>query len=216
MAFMSDEQGDSNQQVTPQPFALISSTTVSLENVIDQCGGLARFQWLHIFFLNLVQISAGLAAFYFVYGAGEPNHRCRLAQSVWPNDNQYNSINSTHQLLLKLYFPVQDGKWDQCHLFDSTDINKTLIECPNGWVFDRSVFGLTLTETMDLVCRAKPKKSLLSTLVQTGGFLVLIAGLLADKFGRKRTTLGVSILIFTVCLIMQIAMQWISMPIKLK
>lgn len=216
MASMSAVQSDSNQQVTPESLDLTPFATVSLESVLHQCGGLSRFQWLQIFFLNLVQISAGLAAFYFVYGAAEPNHRCRLAPSVWPNDNQYNPINSTHELFLKLYFPAQDGKWDQCHLFDSTDLNKTLIECPNGWVFDRSVFGFTLTEEMDLVCRAKPKKSLLSILVQSGGFLVLIAGVLADKFGRKRTALSVSILIFTVCLVLQIAMQWISMPIKLK
>jgi hypothetical protein len=216
MASLNGELCDSNQQRTPQSLTLAASTTASLDGIIHQCGGLGRFQWLQYCFLNLVNISAGLTVFYYVYAAAEPDHRCRLAPSLWPNDDQYNPINSTYESFLHLYIPKKDDKWDQCHLFDSTNINKTLIECPNGWVFDRSVYGFTFTEAIGLVCRAKPKKSLLSTLVQAGGFLVLIAGMLADRFGRRRTILTASILLFTTCLVTQIAIQWIPMPINLK
>ena len=216
MATMNDELCAINHEMTNQPPTLTVPTTVSLDSVIHQCGGLGRFQWFQYFFLNLIQMSAGLAAFYYVYAAAEPDHRCRLPSSIWPNDDQYNPINSTYKLLLHLYIPTKDDQWDQCHLFDSTQMNKTLIECPDGWVFDRSVYGLTFTEAIGLVCQGQPKKSLLATVLQSAGFLVFIFGMSADRFGRKRTSLSASVLLLAICLITQIAMQWIPMSINLK
>lgn len=216
MTSLNDELCNSNEPSVLSSPASSPSPIKSLDDVLHRCGGLGRFQWFQYCILSLVHISAGLAAYYYVYGAAEPDHRCRLPSSIWPNDNQYSPINSTHESLLHLFIPQKNGKWDQCHLFDSTSMNKTLGECSNGWVFDRDVFGYTFTEEMVLVCQTKPKKSLLSTLVQAGGFLVLVAGVLADKFGRKRTLIVTDILLFIICLIGQCIIQWIPMSINAK
>ncbi|CAF3302018.1 unnamed protein product [Rotaria sp. Silwood2] len=216
MALLVDSLCNFQEESAPQSLPETPSTTATLDDVIHQCGRLGRFQWRQYCFLNLIQISAGLASFYYVFGAAEPDHRCRLAPSLWPNDDTYTPINQTHALFLQLYIPTKDGKWDQCHLFDSLNINKSLIECPNGLVFDRSIYGFTFTEAIGLVCRDRPKKSLLATPMQAGGFIVLIAGILADKFGRKRTIIGASILLFSICFITQIIIQWIPMSINMK
>ena len=87
--------------------------------------------------------------------------------------------------------------------------NDTLVSCPNGWVYDRSVFGYTFTEEANLVCSSEPTKSWLATLFQCGGFSLLIVGSLADKYGRKKLTVIVTILLIVICAITQILLQWL-------
>ncbi|CAF2784339.1 unnamed protein product [Rotaria sp. Silwood2] len=155
MAALVDNLCNVEQKSIPQSLPVTTSTTTSLDDVIHQCGGFGRFQLRQYCFLSLIQITAGLAAFYYVYGAAEPDHRCRLAPSLWPNDDTYTPINRTHAFFLQLYIPAKEGKWDQCNLFDSLNMNKSLIECPNGLVFDRTIYGFTFTEAIGLVCRNK-------------------------------------------------------------
>lgn len=193
-------------------------SNVSLENVLHRCGGLGRFQLIHYFFLNLLEICAGLVGFYYVYGAAEPEHRCRLPTSIWPDDHQYNPVNSTYVSLLKRYIPLDDDKkWNQCQMYSSAVLsNRTLIDCPNGWIFDRSVYGFTFTEEANFICHSKSNRSWLSTMVQLAGFFLLVVGALADRFGRRAVITGVNFVIFVVCILMQIFMQWIPMSINSK
>lgn len=193
-----------------------TSTAITLDDVVRRCGDIGRFQWFHYFFLNTIAISSGMVSLYYVFGAAEPEHRCRLPFSLRPNDTQFNPTDTTYLNLLHEYIPMENNKWDQCHLWNSTNDNTTLMDCSNGWVFDRNIFGLTFTEAASLVCRRKPKKSWLATLVQTAGFLLIIIGTLADRFGRKAMIISVSLLLLIICFSMQIAMQWIPMSIDVK
>ncbi|CAF0978711.1 unnamed protein product [Rotaria sordida] len=148
--------GDSSMSIdqvnitTMQP----SSTTkpISLDGVMRLCGDLGRFQLIHFFFLNLVSMSAGIVAFYYVFGAADPEHRCQLPPSVWPNDVHYWPINQTHEFYINAYIPKgTDGKWNKCMRYTTNKQNSTLINCPNGWAYDRSVFGYTFTEEANLL-----------------------------------------------------------------
>ncbi|CAF4813919.1 unnamed protein product, partial [Rotaria sp. Silwood2] len=113
-------------------------------------------------------MSAAVAGFYYVFAVADPDHRCRLPASVWPNDTQYNPINATYQTMIDMYIPkTKDGKkWEQCVLYPTGSSNDTLINCPNGWVYDQSIFGYTYTEEANLVCASKPKQSWIATLMQ--------------------------------------------------
>ncbi|CAF1411978.1 unnamed protein product [Rotaria sordida] len=200
--------------------SLSSSTAIqiSFDDVLKKCGDLGRFQLIHYFFINLVAMSAGIAGYYYVFGAAEPAHRCRLPENIWPNDSQYYPINSTHERLINNYIPkTKNGKnWEKCIRYTIENRNDTLVNCPNGWIYDRSIFGYTFTEEANLVCSSEPIKSWLATLIQCGGFSLLIIGSLADKFGRKRLTVIVTILLLVTCLITQILMQWIPMTMNMK
>ena len=163
-------------------------------------------------------MSAAVVGFYYVFGAAEPEHRCRLPASVWPDDTQYYPINRTHETMINAYIPkTKDGTtWEKCVRYPSANPNDTLISCPNGWVYDRSIFGYTFTEEANLVCSREPLKSWLATLMQCGGFSLLLIGSFADKFGRKKITALVTILLFITCVITQIIMQWVPMTINTK
>jgi OCT family organic cation transporter-like MFS transporter 4/5 len=181
------------------------------------CGDLGRFQLIHFFFMNLISMSAGIAAFYYVFSAAEPEHRCQLPPSVWLNDVHYSPANRLHGFYINAYIPKgKNGKWDKCVRYTTNDQNQTPINCPNGWAYDRSVFGYSFTEEANLVCHSEPKKSWLSTLMQTGGFSLLLIGFLGDRFGRKRTTIVTTIFLFVLCVATQILMQWIPMTVNTK
>jgi hypothetical protein len=166
-------------------------------------------------------MSAGIMGFYYVFGAADPDYRCRLPANLWPDDTQYNPINITHEILINSYIPkTKDGtKWEKCvrYKYNITEnLNDTLINCPNGWAYDRSIFGYTFTEEANLVCNRESEKSWLATLMQCGGFSLLIIGSLADRYGRKRLTVIVTILLFIICLITQTLMQWLPMTSEMK
>lgn len=195
----------------------VTTKSISLDGIMRLCGDLGPFQFLHLFFLNLISMSAGIVAFYYVFGAAEPEHRCQLPQSVWPNDLHYWPVNLTHELHINAYIPKEsEGKWDKCVRYTTDDQNKTLINCPNGWVYDRSVFGYTFTEEANFVCQSEPKKSWLNTLMQTGGLSLLVIGSLGDKFGRRRITIVTTFLLFALSVITQIFMKWVPMTVNAK
>ncbi len=156
--------------------------------------------------------------FFYVFGAADPNHRCRLPSSVWPDDTHYYPVNDIHKALINEYIPkMKDGKtWEKCVRRLTENFTDSLINCPNGWAYDRSVFGYTFTEEADLVCSHEPQKSLLATLLQCGGFSLLIIGSLGDRYGRKRITAVITVLLFVICVITQILMQWVPMSIEVK
>lgn len=173
---------------------------------------------IHYFFMNLISMSSGLLSFYYVFAAAEPNHRCRLPHNIWPNDTQYNPINRIHETYINNYIPKIDNgkKWEKCIYYLVINQTNTAVKCSNGWLYDRSIFGYTITEEANFVCENQSKKSWLATVVQCAGFSLLIIGTFADKYGRKKIIVIVTIILFFTCLITQIIMQWIPMTINTK
>jgi hypothetical protein len=129
---------------------------ISLENILRKCGDLHRYQIIHYIFLNLITLGSGITTYYYVFGVAEPSYRCQLPLNQWPYEDQYQSINATHQYLINQYQTESKCK----------DINGSI--CTN-FVYDRSVFGRTFTEEGDYICQKSLKKTWLSTLYQVGG-----------------------------------------------
>lgn len=157
-------------------------------------------------------------SFFYVYGAAEPKHRCRLPETIWPDDTSYYSINTTHEKFIQQFIPkTSDGKgWEHCVRYLTAQSSDSKVNCPNGWAYDRSVFGYTYTEEVNFVCDAATTKSWLATLMQCGGFSLLIIGSLADRYGRKGMTVAVTIVLFVTCIITQSLMQWVPMTEETK
>ena len=168
--------------------------------------------------MNCITMSAGIIYYYYVFAAAEPRHRCRLPDHIWPNDSHYYPINQTHENYLNQYIPKSnDGStWEKCIRYSDEGLNRSLVNCSHGWVYDRSIFGYTFTEEANFVCQNESQKSWLSTFMQCGGFSLLIIGTLADKYGRKKITVLVTAFLFFICLSTQILMQWLPMTVNIR
>ena len=182
---------------------------ISLDDILRRCGDRGRFQCVHFFFMNLIGMSAGIVSFYYVFALATPDHRCRLPNEIWPNDTLYRTVDRVHDGLVARYVST-------CSYYPSGNRNESAVECPHGWVYDRSTFGYTFTEEANFVCERESQKSWLATLMQCGGFSLLIIGSLADRYGRKRLVVLVTLLLFSTCLLTQILMQWTPMTVQTK
>jgi hypothetical protein len=129
---------------------------ISMENVLRKCGDFGRYQFIHYTFLNLICISGGIFSFYYVFGVAEPSFRCRLPSNVWPDNDQFELINSTHQLLVDTWI----SSTSKCNTINGS-------KCTD-FVYDRSVFGRTFTEDSNFVCDNAVKKTWLATAYQLG------------------------------------------------
>ena len=175
---------------------------------MKKCGDFHRFQFVHYIFLNLFSIYASIVAFYYVFAAAEPDHRCRLFDNIWLNDNQYYPINRTHEIYIRKYLDKNCFR-----RFVDNQIRQT---CANDTIYDRSIFGYTFTEEANLICENKSRKSWLATAAQCAGFLSIIIGTLADKYGRKRLIILLTIPSFCICFLTQIILQWIPLTVDSK
>ncbi|CAF0751650.1 unnamed protein product [Didymodactylos carnosus] len=191
---------------------------VTFDVLLRSCGDLNRFQYIHYFFLNIVAISTGVAAFFYVYGAGEPHHRCKLL--MWPND-QYYSVNSSHQYLINKWIPKNtDGTFMKCSIYKSNSTNTSiptneLMDC-REWVYDRSIFGYTFTEEANMVCKSKSRKSLLAAVLQFAGIFTVVCGSLGDKIGRKVSASITTGFLYIILIITQTVIQFVPMSIDTK
>jgi len=129
---------------------------VLFENVIKRCGDFHRFQFIHYIFLGLLSMSSGITGFYYVFGLAEPSFRCQLPNDIWPNDNQYEYYNLTHQNLVNQY----SNRLSKCE-----DING--VKC-NSFVYDQRIYGKTFTEEANYVCENAIHKTWISTAYQIG------------------------------------------------
>ncbi|CAF0957226.1 unnamed protein product [Adineta ricciae] len=196
----------------------LTPTINSLDNILRKCGDFGRFQLIHYFFMNWISMSFGITSFYYVFGAAEAEHRCRLPHHIWPNDTQYNPVDKMHEMYINKYIPkdVSGQKWEKCVQYSAGNTNDTLVSCLNGWVYDRSVFGYTFTEEANFVCEYQARRSWLAVAIQSSGFSLLIIGSLADKYGRKKMIVIISIILSVTCFLTQIILRWMSITIKMK
>ncbi|CAF2388270.1 unnamed protein product [Rotaria sp. Silwood2] len=177
---------------------------LTLENVLRRCGDFGRYQWIHFFFLCIINFSSGITGFYYVFGLAEPAFRCRLPSNIWSDDDQYKSINATHQALLNAYL-LSSSKCE--------NINRT--SC-HDFVYDRSVYGRTFTEEGNFICSNAMKKTWLSTVYQIGTFTVLVTGPISDRIGRRKILQVLSFGLYLITGITQVLLQFVKMDVSTK
>ncbi|CAF2085853.1 unnamed protein product [Rotaria magnacalcarata] len=180
------------------------SSDVTLENILRRCGDLGRYQLIHYIFLNFIAAASGINAFYYVFGVAEPLFRCRLPSNIWADDDRFESVNSTHKLLIDTW----QSPTSICQLVSGS-------MCAE-FIYDRSVFGRTFTEDGQYICRKAMKGTWLSTVYQIGPCFAIISGIVSDKIGRRKVIQVLTIAIFIIPVIIQLLLQVVPMSMNMK
>ncbi|XP_066506405.1 solute carrier family 22 member 7-like [Hoplias malabaricus] len=122
-----------------------------------------------------------------------PSHHCDF--SALDNDNAFGNL--TQEERLRVSIPQdKDGTFSSCLMFsepqfhllrnssNSTDIS--VVQCRNGWVYDKSTFTSSLATQWDLVCENSGMNKVVMTIFFIGVMFGAAAfGSLSAIFGRR-------------------------------
>ncbi|XP_051939681.1 solute carrier family 22 member 7-like isoform X1 [Hippocampus zosterae] len=167
---------------------------MKFDNILSEIGGVGKFQIRLILIQVISRITVPCHFLLNNFMAGVPSHHCNISTL----DN-FNISNLTLQQKLSTGIPTEmDGSLSSCLMFSkprhphllNISEESSIVQCQNGWVYDKSDFKSTLATEWDLVCSRKGMNKATATIFFIGVMLgAPLFGYLSDRFGRRRLLL---------------------------
>jgi OCT family organic cation transporter-like MFS transporter 4/5 len=163
-----EAKGEEAKALVPQPEAAVEKKPTSFDDVLKVMGEFGRYQKRVYFLLFLPTIFSAMHKLSWVFLGAQVDHRCRL-----PNEPDNASFTD--------FVAV-----DQCSYLGGD--NGTAIECDQGYIYDRSVFGSSAVMDWDLVCTSKGERATAQAVFMLGVLIgSYVFGEMSDRIGRKPT-----------------------------
>lgn len=139
--------------------ALSPASTMGFADLLDNIGGLGRFQLIHVALLSIPSLLMASHNLLQNFSAAVPKHHCQVANRTWPADSQNFSLSGLgEQDYLHAFIPLgKDLKPAKCQRYteaqwqlvshNSSLDNATGLEtepCLDGWTYDKQEFTSTI------------------------------------------------------------------------
>ena len=160
------------------------------DEVLETVGEFGKWQKILFLWVCVPSAASAMAVFMYSFIAFTPDHRCAIRAC---NDTAYSPL---HPDFIAQTIPKDGDGWSQCSAFQfaldsdqcppaNIDKSKTT-KCPDGWVYDDTLFPVTAATEMNMVCGDDWQNSFSQSMYMVGMLVgSFIFGFFADQYGRK-------------------------------
>jgi len=186
-----------------------SNKEMDLDELMNKLGGISKYQIYICFLATILTITTGPASQINVFIGASPKFRCQVA-GVDDAGGPQKVLNITEEKFKLLISPN-----NPCFYYDvnytSTKFddvsNAKLLECHDGYHYDRDVFTSTVTSQYDIICKKKIWMTIANSIYFIGYFIgSALCGPICDWFGRKKAM----IIFWALYVIFQTAIAYVT------